>query len=138
MRPYLANRSRDKAHLWVAEQREKEEPGILLTTEHPNQLIPVSSFLMFIEAEGSVSCLQRQPDTSKYLPRIQASSPQGVIMVGFLRTYRFQVYKGQFSLFYFSFFTPSGCWAAFNCSNRKTHQRCGLRSGVEWEVSRMV
>lgn len=64
---------------------------------------------MFIEAEGSVSCLQRQPDTSKYLPRIQASSPprgyhgrflENLSLPGFIKT--------KFSLFYFSSSPPVG------------------------------
>ena len=32
---------------------------------------------MFTEAGGSVSCLQRHPNTNNYLLRTQASSPRG-------------------------------------------------------------
>lgn len=64
---------------------------------------------MFIEAGGSVSCLQRQPNTNNYLPRTQASSsPRGyhgrflekLSLLGFIKT--------KFSLFYFSASPPVG------------------------------
>lgn len=52
---------------------------------------------MFIEAGASVSCLQRQPNTNKYLPRTQATSPprgyhgrflEKLSLPGFIKTYK--------------------------------------------------